>query len=168
MTNVWPLQSGTRHFYGDPDPDRDGVANRSWEDHNLVLITPPYRMVLAWDITAPVRKIRVHRKCEDSLLAILNNIADHFGSEQEIESNRLHLYGGCYNFRLMRGGTSLSMHSFGCAIDLDPSHNQLGKAYSEKDGMMPMAVVKIFEREGWVWGGRWHRPDCQHFQAAVP
>jgi len=162
----WPHQSQVRSFYGDPDPDRDGFPNRTWEDQNLVLLTPPYRMVLAWDTSVRLRRIRVHRKCEDSLLRILTNIAGHFGSEQAIEANGMHLFGGCYNFRTMRGGTSLSMHSYACAIDLDPERNPLGKAHNEKQGMMPMAVVKIFEAEGWTWGGKWKRADCQHFQAA--
>ena len=163
----WPHQSQARSFYGDPDPDHDGFPNRAWEDANLVLLPPPFRMVLAWQKMQCVRNIRVHRKCEDSLISVLTNIACHFGSEQALEANGLHLFGGCYTFRTMRGGTSLSMHSFGCAIDLDPERNPLGKPYDEKAGMMPMEVVRMFESEGWVWGGRWKRPDCQHFQAAI-
>ena len=33
------------------------------------------------------------------------------------------------------------------------------------DAMMPMKVVRIFESEGWGWGGEWHRPDAMHFEA---
>jgi hypothetical protein len=163
---IWPHQQLARTFYGDPDPEHDGVPSRAWEDAALTTIVPPYRMVLAWDTSRVVRKIRVHRKCAWSLTKILTGIANHFGSEQDLEANRMHLYGGCYNFRTMRGSNKLSMHSYGCAIDLDPEANYLGREYQEGLGMMPMAVVKLFEDEGWTWGGKWRRADAQHFQAA--
>lgn len=165
--NQWPHQNAVSVFYGNPDPDGDGVPNPSWEAAHLVTITPPYRMVLAWDVSRRLKSIRVHRKCAGSLMQVLTNIAHYFGSEQNIEENRMHLYGGCYNFRLMRGSTKLSMHSYGCAIDLDPAGNPLGRFYREKAGMIPRKVVELFKAEGWEWGGDWHRPDCQHFQAAV-
>ena len=79
----------------------------------------------------------------------------------------MHLCGGAFNFRLKRGGNSLSIHSWGAAIDLDPERNALGRRYRAGAGMMPMAVVEIFAAEGWVWGGPWSRPDAMHFQAAV-
>jgi len=161
----WPKPYEVKSFYGDPDPHHEGVPDRQWELNNLERITPPYRMVLAWDKTKRLNSITVHKKCASSLLLILNKISLHFGSEQAIEANRMHLFGGCFNFRMMRGANKLSMHAYGCAIDLDPESNPLGKAYWEPAGMMPMAVVEIFRSEGWTWGGTWKRPDCQHFEA---
>ena len=164
----WPHEKDLREFYGNPDSDANGVSDPAWERHNLTTVAPPYRMVLAWDVTREVRGIRVHKKCALSLLSVLqkvNGIYD--GNPQKIEDDRLHLYGGAYNFRLMRGGTRLSMHAYGAAIDLDPSNNPLGKGWEPGQGMIDMRVVKVFEDAGWVWGGRWHRPDCQHFQAVL-
>jgi D-alanyl-D-alanine carboxypeptidase len=167
MTTLWPHQSMVKSYYGDPDPGHDGTPDRAWEDEHLTRIVPPYRMVLAWDTTSRLGTIRINRRCANSLLRVLTEISLHYGSEQALEANRLHLYGGAYAFRTMRGSTKLSMHSYGCAIDLDPEHNYLGRPYDEKLGMMPMDVVKMFESEGWEWGGNWKRPDCQHFQAAI-
>jgi hypothetical protein len=161
----WPKAFEVKSYYGDPDPHHEGVADRRWEMDSLERITPPYRMTLAWAPMKRLNSITVHKKCASSLLMILNRISLHFGSEQLIEANRMHLYGGCYNFRLMRGSTKLSNHAYGAAIDLDPEANYLGRQYSEGVGMVPMAVVKIFEDEGWTWGGHWERPDCQHFEA---
>ena len=80
----------------------------------------------------------------------------------------MHLYGGCYNFRLIKNSNRLSCHAWGAAIDLDPEKNPLGVKYDESKGMMPRAVINIFEAEGWKWGGRFtKRPDCMHFQAAI-
>ena len=85
---------------------------------------------------------------------------------EAIERARLDLCGGVFNFRLQRGGSNLSIHSWGAAIDIDPERNRLGRRYSAGAGMIPRAAVDIFEAEGWEWGGRWSRPDAMHFQAA--
>ena len=58
------------------------------------------------------------------------------------------------------------MHSYGCAIDLDPANNPLGRAWRSDAGMIPRFVIEAFTAEEWTWGGRWARPDPQHFQAA--
>jgi len=152
-------------FYGNPDANHDGRADPAWMKASLVRVKPPYRMKWSW--AGDVTTITVHRRCAESLLRALDAVARHFGSQQAIERARMHLCGGAFNFRLMRGGSNLSVHSWGAAIDLDPERNGLGRRYAESLGMMPMAVVEIFAREGWEWGGRWSRPDAMHFQAAA-
>ena len=166
--SAWPKQSAMSAFYGNPDTNSDGRPDAAWESANLVRITPPYRLVLAWDPKRAVSTVLVHRKCSDSLLRVLTAIKAHYGNQAAIDAARMHLFGGVYNFRLMRGGSSLSIHSWGAAIDLDPERNGLGVKRVEGKGQMPMEVVRMFEAEGWVWGGRWRRPDQMHFQAAVP
>jgi hypothetical protein len=164
---MWPKEAAIKEFYGNPDINGDGTPDFRWEADNLVTFPPPYRMVAAWDVNQTIQKIRCHRLVKPSLQGILMRIWLLYGQDQDrIDAVRLHLYGGCYNFRLMRGSTRLSMHSYGIAIDLDPSNNPLGKAWEPEVGMIDMRVVRIFEDAGWTWGGRWHRPDCQHFQAA--
>jgi hypothetical protein len=164
----WPQQNDMRTFYGNPDTDKDGLPDAKWEREHLTKVAPPFRMVLAWNIGQPISTMRVHKKCALSLLYILQKIHGIYGGDQaKIEEARMHLYGGAYNFRLTRGGTRLSTHAFGAAIDLDPANNPLGKPWEPDTGMIDLRVVEIFEAAGWVWGGRWHRPDCQHFQAAI-
>lgn len=165
---MWPKASELKAFYGDPDAGHDGIPDRVWEMNNLERFSPPYRMVLAWDTKKALNSITCHKKCASSLLLILNRIADHYGSQEAIEKARMHMFGGAYNFRLMRGATKLSMHAYGCAIDLDPEANRMGRPYKEMHGMMPMAVVNIFKAEGWAWGGAWKRPDAMHFEAVSP
>jgi hypothetical protein len=123
-------------------------------------------MVAAWAPSQRISKIRVHKKCADSLTRVLQAILDRYGSQAAVERARMHLYGGCYNFRLMRGGSKLSIHSWGAAIDLDPERNGLGVTWRDNAGMMPMPVVEAFAAEDWVWGGLWKRGDAMHFQAA--
>jgi D-alanyl-D-alanine carboxypeptidase-like protein/putative peptidoglycan binding protein len=164
--SAWPRQRDMRAFYGDPDANGDGQADPAWVASNIVRITPPYRMVLAWDKGRQLRSISVHKKCAGNLTRILERIRDLYGSQAALEAARLHLYGGAYNFRLKRGGSTLSTHAYGAAIDLDPERNAFGRKYGPRAGMMPVEVVKIFQSEGWDWGGLWHKGDAMHFQAA--
>jgi hypothetical protein len=128
----------------------------------------PYPMLLAWDLSAQVKKATCHKKVADSLSRILAGVLAHYGDLDAIKQARMHLFGGCYNYRRASGSARLSTHSWGAGIDLDPDRNPMGKAYDESDGMMPSAVVQIFEAEGWKWGGRFQsRLDCMHFQATT-
>ncbi len=29
---------------------------------------------------------------------------------------------------------------------------------------IPMEIVRIFEKHGFIWGGRWHHYDTMHFE----
>ena len=167
MTWPKPDAASMNAFYGNPDKNGDGVPDRAWEDANIVPLVPPYRMVLAWAPQTPVKAIRVHRLCRDSLGRALASVAAIYGSQAAIERAGMHLFGGCYNFRLKRGGSTLSNHSWGSAIDIDPARNGFGVPWSPDREMMPLAVVEAFKAEGWGWGGRWAKPDSMHFEAVT-
>lgn len=76
-------------------------------------------------------------------------------------SDAIYQYGGCYVPRFIDRDPSnpLSMHAFGLAVDINTPTNQLGT-----QGDMDPRVVEIFEKWGFVWGGRWSRPDPMHFE----
>lgn len=160
---TWPSPSKLNEFYGNPDINNDGAPDPKWESLNLVRIVPPYPMFWSWS-GEPVKTIRVHRKCSDSLTDILSLIGETFSG---VERNKFQLdqCGGVYNFRLMRGLNKLSTHSWACAIDLAPEINGLGIQYDPSRNMMPKKAVEIFKAEKWIWGGMWSRPDAMHFQA---
>lgn len=166
-TPAWPRQAEVAHFFGAIELGPDGTPTERWQARALVSLNLPYRMRLSWQTETSVRRITCHRAVAASLRGCLAAILEHYGSLTAVQEAGLDLYGGCYNFRPMRGSHTLSMHAYGIAIDLDPEHNRLGAKWGPEKGMMPMAVVEIFERAGWTWGGRWSsRPDCMHFQAA--
>lgn len=90
----------------------------------------------------------------------------------------------CFNFRTVPGTTTLSKHSRGMAIDINPLYNPFvrksgveplsGKKYaynreSRKD--IPMKIdrsdlcYKLFIKHGFRWGGAWKSSkDYQHFE----
>jgi D-alanyl-D-alanine carboxypeptidase len=161
--NKWPLQRECDEFYGNPRGINGGPSLK-WEREKLVLVAPPFEMYF---LNRRVKGLRVHFKCADSLRTILGTIWTAAGHRQEIiDLWGVSTYGGGYNYRLMRGGNQLSMHSYGCAIDLDPGRNGLGDTTPHFENL-PM-VVDAFEKEGWIWGGRWGGRYCDgmHFQAA--
>jgi hypothetical protein len=163
----WPRQADVPAYFGRIELGADGLPTERWQARCLKTLPLPYPMRLAWDLQTTVRKITCHRAVAESLSCCLAGILAHYGSLEALRAAGMDLYGGCYNFRPMRGGHVLSMHAYGIAIDLDPEHNPLAAKWKEDKAMMPMAVVKIFEAAGWTWGGRWNsRPDCMHFQAA--
>lgn len=79
--------------------------------------------------------------------------------------------GGTYNWRKISGQENLSPHSYGIAIDINVSHShywrwQSGKqinslAYNNK---IPIEIVHIFEKHGFIWGGKWYHFDTMHFE----
>jgi hypothetical protein len=170
----WPLQSECDDFYGNPRGLGD-KSNPAWEKEYLVPIFPLWRMIDE-DSKQQVKLFFMHRKVRDSINLILMKIWDtYYKSQDNIEAVNLHLFSGAYVFRNIRDKDRLSMHAYGCAIDLAASVNYLGldeqdESDTERQRMhqMPLDVIDIFEGQGWIWGGRWHgRPDPMHFQAAI-
>jgi hypothetical protein len=160
-------QNDLANFYGRHVLRPDGRPTTAWERDHLTTMTLPYPMLLSWDLSKEVRKLTCHKLVAESLEKVLKAILAHYGDLAGVKQSRMHLFGGCYNYRPIGGSTRLSTHAWGAAIDLDPGHNPRDKPYDESLGMMPTAVVALFEAEGWKWGGRFiSRPDCMHFQAA--
>ena len=63
----------------------------------------------------------------------------------------------------------MSMHGYAAAIDLNLKYSDYwlwaGKAkmipYKNR---MPREIVDIFERHGFIWGGKWYHYDTMHFE----
>ncbi len=156
---TWPLQRDCTKFYGDPRGANDKASAKREREH-LVLVKCPWELRFEGK---SVSGIRIHKKCAESLARVLTAIWERVGrSQAEIDRIGMSVYGGSYSFRAMRGGKSLSMHSYGCALDFDPARNGFGN----RNPAMDRRVIEEFEREGWEWGGHWSRPDGMHFQAA--
>lgn len=69
--------------------------------------------------------------------------------------------------RLIRGSrTAISVHSFGCAIDLtiDGVLQPLGSA-GVQEGML--RLYRFMRDEGWYWGARFSRNDPMHWEVSA-
>lgn len=131
----------------------------------LVTIPLPYPMKLAWDKTKIVTRLRCHKLVAKPLSNVFNEILSFYGHEN-IKKLGIDLYGGCFNYRKMRGGTEWSRHSWGVAIDLDPDKNPL-KATSKTAQFAKMdykPMIDIFYKHGFVSLGRERNYDWMHFE----
>ncbi|BCS31372.1 hypothetical protein TBR22_A05720 [Luteitalea sp. TBR-22] len=167
---VWPPDTHVdlERFYGRHKLRPDGRPTAAWEQEHLTRIVTPYPLTLAWDLSAQVTRLTCHRLVAESLQRVFVGILAHYGDVQAVRRARMHLFGGCYNYRRISGSGRLSTHAWGAGIDLDPDRNPLGVPHSDQLGMLPLRVVELFEAEGWKWGGRFaSRPDCMHFQATT-
>lgn len=73
--------------------------------------------------------------------------------------SQLKTWDGCFQVRKKRGLSSMSLHSWGIAVDVNASWNALGATPT-----LSPEFVKCFTDAGFDWGGIWTRKDGMHFQ----
>lgn len=132
---------------------------------NIVSMALPYRMRIAWDLKTSVNSMQCHKLMVLKFTAVFNDLQKHYGYT-ELKRLGIDIFGGCYNFRQMRGGKSWSRHSWGIAIDLDPVRNGLKttwqKAQFSKPEYSPM--VEIFYKHGFFNLGKEKNYDAMHWE----
>jgi hypothetical protein len=149
-----------------------------------------------------VGELMVNRLLEEDMTSIFREL---FEQHYEIEKMRLiDDYGAdddlscfdnntsAFNYRLVTGGSTLSNHATGCAIDINPVNNPYvtfdgngqpvcvdEKAVPYLDRSNPEAekmhmithddlCYRLFTERGYTWGGDWSSPiDYQHFEKIV-
>ena len=126
--------------YGDPTKESNMIL---WDiPTELEVGVIPKRLYCNKDLVAPLTQ------------AFKNLIAT--GNVKELKT-----WDGCFNIRKMRGLTSMSLHSWGIAIDVNAAWNGLNKT-----PVLSAGFVKCFTDAGFDWGGTWTRKDGMHFQLA--
>jgi hypothetical protein len=122
-------------------------------------------MTLAWDGETKVTKITCHKLVADQLKKIFNEILAGYGL-QKIQELGIDLYGGCFNYRKMRGGTDCSRNAWGVAFDLDPDRNLLKE--TKKTARFARAeyktLIDIFYKHGFVSLSVEKNYDWMHFE----
>ena len=127
-------------IFGDP-------LSPGWEQNNLVTVKTPNGQ--SW---------RVHKLAAPSFEGLLRDL---------VAAGYNPTSSGGFNYRPIRGGTSLSQHAFGNAIDINAAANPMLKGRLQTD--LPPNTAEIAARHGLTWGGTWkNRPDPMHFEWRGP
>jgi hypothetical protein len=78
---------------------------------------------------------------------------------------------GTFNCRAIAGTGRLSAHGSATAIDIATRHAHYWR-WEKPDASgrhvwrneIPIEVVEIFEKHGFIWGGKWYHYDTMHFE----
>lgn len=153
-TAAWPLEAEVPAFFG------------AMGAHQVKLDLP-FPMRLAWDHSKTIHRFSIHQRVHDSAARCFERIAMQYNAARRRETG-IDQFGGCLNVRRMRGGSRWSMHSWGIAIDFDPTRNPLRASRANARLAQPDCAKfwEIWEEEGWVSLGRTRDFDWMHVQAA--
>ncbi len=137
---------------------RDGSATSTiaidpeWLAKNIVTVNLPI-----------VGEMKCNRQIVERLTDALNELYD-AGIAALIDVPDTRRSGGCFNSREIRAvagqsGRNLSRHSWGVAIDFNPSATPYGQP-----PRVDARLVDVMRRHGFAWGGTWAFPDGMHFE----
>lgn len=107
-------------------------------------------------------------KAAESFKAAMMEIGNLAGKNSLVMSNAFPC-SGTYNYRLIAGTDKLSPHSYGIAVDLSVKKNDYWKWCNREAGdkrlsAYPPEIAEIFEKNNFIWGGKWSHFDIMHFE----
>ena len=73
---------------------------------------------------------------------------------------------GTFNCRVVKDTGNPSAHGWGTAIDMNTQYADywLWAKKSTYRNRIPFEIVDVFERHGFIWGGKWGHFDTMHFE----
>ena len=125
-------------------PDGTIEPDAAWVRRNIVTTTVPI-----------MGRVTCHRLMVPQLRAALQEV------QESGLGHLLKTYDGCYvpRFIARNPDNSISLHTWGIAIDMDAATNYRGIR-----GTMDDRIVAIFKKWGFRWGGDWSYTDPMHFE----
>ena len=160
--STWPHEdvAALNAFQGDPR-GANGKVDPKWFAENVALGFRPIRCFLRRTARADAAS-RIPQEGGRNLRRRLPRRAQDARPAYIVEK-RLNITGGTFCYRTERGGSRLSVHSWACAIDMDPQHNPFPRRWSgppQIDAKLPRSKKPAFS------GARraQHDDDPMHFQ----
>ena len=177
------------------------IAGISYQENdNIALFDLRYIRVLyyGFDGETHIGELIVNQSIEADIIEIMKELyenqypiekmvlVDEYGADDEssMEDNNT----SAFNYRSVNGSTSLSKHSLGLAIDINPRFNPCvrtidgelsiepanGTAYTDRTQKFPYKITendlcyRLFTEHGFIWGGNWNSlKDYQHFEKDI-
>ena len=129
----------------------------------LVRVGTPYKMFL-YNGPETVKSVTVHERLAESLEQVLKELGKRYKTDEDRSAAGINRYFGTFVNRKMRGGSLPSLHARAAAIDFDANRNG-NLSHWPTRSVMPLDVMEIFAREGWLSAGAFWSRDSMHFQA---
>jgi hypothetical protein len=131
-------------------------------------------------ITFLKRTVTAHERLVEPLARVEQRINELEKTDAEITAWKKSLESiSAWNWRNIAGSSNRSLHAYGIAIDLLMKLQRGKETYwlwtqgkglnwrtiPEEDKLNPpRSVIRIFEDEGFIWGGKWPWYDTMHFE----
>lgn len=156
-----------------------------------------YLRLLHWDFYGNIRvgEMVCHQSISEDLMRIFRQLydagypiekmvlVDDYSADDDLSSADNNT--SCFNYRTVSGGSQMSLHARGVAVDVNPLYNPYvtrnaqgevrcapsnGIAYIDRTKDFPYKIdendlcYKLFTEAGFTWGGSWSgNPDYMHF-----
>jgi hypothetical protein len=126
--------------------------------------------IITWCPNLVGKKVRVTKI--NGVDQKLKQVSDELDKHPELQKYLADI-GGTFNWRVIHGTTRHSTHSFGMTIDIntnDSDYWQWNCKCTNEDvrvdykNKIPPIIVDIFEKYGFIWGGKWYHYDTMHFE----
>lgn len=128
-----------------------------------------HKNMTVWDVPAELEIGVIPKRlyCNKDIVLPLSQAFSNLINRKLV--GELKTFDGCFNIRKKRGLSSMSLHSWGIAIDVNSWSNPLGLTVAQikAKGMTPLSeeFLQCFRDAGFDCGGDWvNRPDRMHFQ----
>jgi hypothetical protein len=121
--------------------------------------SPSNPNMVVWDVPAELEIGMIPKKiyCNKDMVKPLSMAFKKLIDTKAV--NELKTWDGCFNIRTKRGLSSMSLHSWGIAVDVNAFENGLNQTPK-----LSKQFVECFTTSGFDWGGTWTRKDGMHFQ----
>lgn len=204
MTQVSEIKDAQQYFTASVITDEiyERINGCSYvENDNIAIEDLCYLQVLhvGFDGEEHVGELIVNKAIAEDILDIMYELYENkypiermvlveaYGGDDELSMQANNT--SAFNYRTVEGSSSLSKHSYGMAIDINPFYNPCVRTYSDgssksfPEGSDSYAdrskdfsykidkndlCFKLFTERGFQWGGDWNSlKDYQHFQKEI-
>jgi len=138
---------------------------------NLSSAKIPFPLRLSWKLDFTIKAFNCHKSLVPHIESVYHELSKL--DKVLLRQSGMEIFGGCYNFRPVRGTESrdrppFSTHSWGAAIDCDPERNGLHtkspRANLSKPEFQPIHI--IWAQHGFINMGHVIGRDFMHYEAS--
>jgi D-alanyl-D-alanine carboxypeptidase len=161
----YPAGGSAAALYTQADPGRirnraffDKMYGDCWRGEVAAGLVPVVWLPHSWGRTVRVTAV-------NGVAARLAEVSEELDTLPASLRRYVYPPAGTYNCRTVADTGEPSMHSWGAAIDINTAY----AAYwlwprAAPASALPAEIIEIFERHGFIWGGKWSHYDTMHFE----